>query len=177
MLGSILGSKSQKKSENTNYKRQQQMIAQALQQLSPANIAQLSQMFMPQIMASQFGIGQTAMHGLQRTLARQGLSQSGIAPSRQLGLSAYLGNQAQQQAFQGALGLAGQRASIFSQQPSQTQPNYNMAAGFQQAIQQGLLAAALQQKPQGPAATYPSYTPNNYGLPSQYGLYNNGVLQ
>jgi len=174
-----MGNKAQKNSEQTNYDHQKAFIYQMLQQLSPENIASLQRMFLPHIMAQQAGIAQTSLHQLQRVQAHKGIAQSPIAASQQLGLTSSLANSAQQQAFQQAFGLAGQRAGAWAGQPFQTQPNYNMANGVNNAISQGLLAYALSGKQQkntqlpyntsGLSWTVPGNTPPPaWGLPPQY---------
>jgi hypothetical protein len=128
-------------------------------------------------MAGQSGMTQTALHTLARSQAQKGLI-GGIAGSQQLGLSASMGNSALQQAFQQAMGLAGQRASVWAQQPFATQPNYNMTQGFQSAINGGLLGYALakggnrsQPSPYGSGPTpsgpwgLPAGTPPTYNYP------------
>lgn len=161
-----MGGRSQRKAEQSNYDHQKAFIYNALAQLSPENIAQLQRMFLPYIMAQQSAIGQTAMHGLARSQAQRGLAQSPISASQQLGLKASLANSAQQQAFQQAFGLAGQRANVWMQQPSQAAPNYHMANAIPQAVQLGLLTAALAGK-NGQQQAPQQYTNNwndNWGL-------------
>lgn len=171
LIGGALGGKAQSKSQQSNYDRQKNFIYQALGQLSPDNISALTQSFLPQIHAAQFGVGQTAMHQLARSQSISGRFQSPGAATQRLGLSAYLGNSAQQQAFQQAMGLAGQRASVWAQQPFATTPNYNMAQGFQNAVSSGLLGYSLSQKPQSnPMTSFGGgpTTGGGYGLPTQY---------
>jgi hypothetical protein len=118
-------------------------------------------------MAGQNAMGQTALHTLARSQAMSGTAGSRFAGSQQLGLSGMLGNSGLQQAFQQAMGLAGQRASVWAQQPFQTQPNYNMAAGFQNAVSQGLLGYSLAKgQNQAQAPTGGSYVPPNWGTPA-----------
>lgn len=174
-----MGGRAQSKAQQSNYDHQKAFIYQALQQLSPENISQLMQAFLPHIMAAQAPIAQTALHTLQRTQAQKGIAGSRISGSQQLGLQSSLANQAQQQAFQQAFGLAGQRAGVWGQQPSQAAPNYNLTNGLQQGFQQAILAAALQghgQKQQatpydasGAPWTRPGWNPEPvWGLPSSY---------
>lgn len=142
----MFGHKSQKKSEQTNWDRQKALILQALNQLSPENIAQLQRLFLPHIQQQMNASGQGSIAALKRSQAGRGLLGSGFGLSQEAGLRGMMGSQAVTQAFQNAMGLAGQRASAWLGQPLQTtQPNYNMANAFQQAAQQGLLAGALAQ--------------------------------
>lgn len=162
-----MGKKAQSKSEAKNYERQRQFIMNALRELSPQNIQALSQMFLPQLQAQAFAGGQTAIAGLKRSQARRGLGGSNIALTQEAGLRANLLNNVLAQAFQGGVGLAGQRAGLWSQTPSQTAPNYNMANAFAQAAQQGLLAYALQNKPANSPVNVYNQIPTNtqFGYP------------
>jgi len=173
-----MGQKAQNKSEQTNYDRQKNFIYQALQQMSPENIAQLMKMFLPKIMAAQSGMAQTSLHQLQRVQANKGIAQSPISASQQLGLTSSMSNQAQQQAFMQAMGLAQQRAGAWSGQPAQTQPNYNMTNAWQTGMQQAILAAALQNRNKSQQVPYdmggapwtkPGWKPEPiWGLPPEY---------
>lgn len=126
----------------------------------------LSRLFLPQLQAQGFSAGQTAIAGLKRSQANRGLGGSRIALTQEAGLRSNLANDALSRAFQGGLGLAGQRAGVWSQTPSQTQPNMNMSNAFMQAIQQGLLAHALTGKQGQSANPYFMGTPQtSFGLP------------
>lgn len=161
-----MGNKAQKKSEQSNWDHQKALIYNALAQLTPENIQQLTQVFLPHIQSAQAMQAQTALHGLMRNQARSGLAGSRIGASQILGLQANQGNNALQQAFAQAMGLAGQRASVWTGQPlQQNPPNYNLANAFQQGSQQALLAYALSGKGGNQTPTPSALGTYNWGLP------------
>lgn len=136
----------------------------------------LSRTFLPMIQSGQAMGNQTALRQLQRIQAHKGIAGSPISKSQTLGFLGAQNNNALQQAFQQAFGLAGQRAGIWSgSSVPQTQPNYNMSNALLQATQQGLLAAALGKGGNQPNGPYtPAQSPQlwqnpTWGLPPTYG--------
>ena len=87
-------------------------VRAALEQLSPEAIAQLTQVFLPQIMSRISPQLQSQVQGLSANLGQRGLQESGVGANAEAGLRAAAINNASQQAFQNAFGLAGQRAGV-----------------------------------------------------------------
>lgn len=171
----MFGHKAQKKSEQTNWDRQKALILQALNQLSPENIASLQKLFLPYIQQQMNASGQGSIAALKRSQAGRGLLGSGFGLSQEAGLRGMMGSQAVTQAFQNAMGLAGQRANAWlGQGTPQVQPNMNMANAFQNAISSGFLGASLYGKGGGKTPyntsgapwTMPGWQPTpTWGLP------------
>lgn len=160
-----LGGKAQSKSEQANRDSIQDRIRQALAALSPQNINMLAQAFLPQIMAQLNPQAQTAIQGLSTSQGRRGLYQSPIGSAQEAGLRGQLAQAGPAQAFQQAMGLAGQQASAISGAPfAMSQPNYNYANAFGNAFNSALAGYSLTGKrepePPSPYATaldFPKY--------------------
>src|SRR5262245_39913554 len=135
-------------------------------------------MFLPYIQNANNGVNQNALAGLLKSQYQRGLQGWGGSLSQEAGLRGLLGNQSVQQAFQQAMGLAGQRASVWSGTPPMTQPNYNLANGIGNAANLGLTAYGIYKNNQQPRytanydtsgspGTVPGSTPPpTWGLPS-----------
>lgn len=139
-----LANRAQGKSEEANRKDIQDRIRAALATLSPAHISMLSQAFLPQIMAQLNPQMQTAIQALNTSQGRRGLFQSPIGLAQESGLRGQLAQAGPQQAFQQAMGLAGQQASAITGAPfAFSQPNYNYGNAFYNAFKEGLAGYAL----------------------------------
>jgi hypothetical protein len=124
-------------------------------------------------MAAGSGLNQTAMNTLLRQQASRGLGQSGISTAVRAGMLGQQSNNALQQAFGQAMGLAGQRASVWSQQPFYQAPNYWMGNALGAGVSGLTNGLALYGgRNQQPNQQSP-YTGPGWGLPT----YGNPVLQ
>lgn len=114
---------------------------------------------------------QNALSGLLKSQYSRGLQGWGGSLSQEAGLRGMLGNQAVTQAFQNAMGLAGQRANIWAGgSPPLSQPNYNLAQGISRGADVGLTAYGIYKNSQKPQSTQTGgdnggYN-NNWGLPA-----------
>lgn len=124
-------------------------------------------MFLPYIQNAQNPLQQNALAGLLKSQYQRGLQGWGGSLSQEAGLRGMMGNQAVQQAFQNAMGLAGQRASVWSGTPPMTQPNYNLASGFQNAANLGLTAYGIYKNSQRSPGGQPALVDQGFGLPSE----------
>lgn len=147
LIGGQLASRAQAKSDSRNIDAMKDRIKLALQQLSPEQIQILVRQFLPQIAAINNPLQQTALQGLQTSQARQGLAGTPFASTAEAGLRGQFANNLSTQAFQQAIGMAGQRAGAVTGAPFvQTQPNMGLANAFSDTANQTLLAYALSRR-------------------------------
>jgi len=121
------------------------------------------------------GVQQNALSGLLKSQYSRGLQGWGGSLSQEAGLRGMLGNQSVQQAFQQAMGLAGQRANIWSGgSPPLTQPNYNMANALTRAADIGLTSYGIyknSQPPKQPSGDSGGGGLGQFGIPTGSGTY------
>lgn len=155
LAGGYLQDRATKKANQSNIDAMKDRIKQALQQLSPEQIQELMRQFLPQIAAVNNPLQQTALQGLATSQARQGLAGTPYGLTAEAGLRGQFANNMSTQAFQQAMGLAGQRASAVTGAPFvQTQPNLGLANAFSNTADQTLLAYALSRRNQPPVTPY-----------------------
>jgi hypothetical protein len=186
LLGAAINSNTISKANQANRNAIEQHIRQALAQLDPAAIQQLTQTFLPQIMAQQSPMMQSQVQQLNQSNYARGLGTSPIAGMQEAALRAGGVNAASTQAFQQAMGLAGQRASAITGSPIyQQQPNLAYGTALSDTVNQTLLARYFQQGQRQPAGqpqqAFPFILPNaaqgygggqaarNYPYGSNYG--------
>jgi hypothetical protein len=114
---SFLDQRAAEKQNEANQRQREQQIAQALAQLSPEQIAQLTQEFLPEIAAITAPQAQAAQHNLNQRAAGAGLQGSPFTQTASAGLQGQVINQNAALAFQQAMGLAGQRAGAITGTP------------------------------------------------------------
>ena len=138
--------------------------------MTPENINKLYGQFLPYIQAAQNPMQQNALAGLMKSQYSRGLQGWGGSLSQEAGLRGMMGNNAVQQAFQQAMGLAQSRASVWNGTPFQTQPNYNMGNGIMNAANLGLTSYGIYKNSQQPQSSAGQNA--SFGLPierqSQY---------
>lgn len=168
-----LGNRAQAKANSQNIDAMKDRIKLALSQLSPEQIMMLVRQYMPQIQAVLGPMQQTALQGLATSQARQGLAGTPYGLTAEAGLRGQFANQATNQAFEQAMGTAGQRASAVTGAPFvQAQPNTAWADAFSNTANQYMLARALSRQSQpwvmpGQATGWQQYE----GTPQQWGFY------
>lgn len=179
--GQLLSSQLQAKAEKRASKSQKDEIhtnvRKALEALSPEQIGQLVQQFLPQIQAILNPLQQTAIAGTREQAARQfGDAASPISLSQEAGVRGQFGNLAATQAFQQAMQVAQQRAGIFSGAPIPQASTANLGQGINNALGSYLGYRALTTNPQTTAASRSVFN-NMPGTPNFYGPQMNPYLQ
>src|SRR3990172_4267967 len=144
LIGGYLGQRAQSKSEAANRELVRERIQQALAQLSPEQIQALTRFFLPQQMQMAAPQMQTATQAFRQQAARAGTLGTPYAQTAELGFRGQMINRNVTQAFQNAMGLAGQRAGAITGTPLPFgQPNTALANSLGTAIDRGFLINAL----------------------------------
>lgn len=146
VLGAGIQSNAINQANQANRNAIQQRIRQALAQLSPQQIQQLTQQFLPEIMSVQGPLMQSQIAQFNEAAGQRGLGTAPITGAQETALRASGINSATQQAFERAMGLAGARAGAITGQPVyQQQPNLAYGNVTGDTLNQLLLARYLQQ--------------------------------
>lgn len=173
LLGGYLDDRSSRRAEGRSRADVEKRIRQALAQLDPAAVSALAKQYLPEIMAVNSPLAQTAVHGLRERAGAAGLLDTPYALTAEAGLRGQLANASSTQAFEQAMNTSRERAGVLTGLPfPQVQSSNAFGNAIRDTKNQAFGAAGLGRSRPSTPYVFPSAQPSRstgsydgYGFP------------